>query len=551
MRERRNRVLHISGIILCVLMLICFSACTGGKDTDEGTADAGSTQSVIAESSTKSAASETVSEEPAGTDTEEPAENDAAEPAGTDTEEPAGNSTEEYVETYPRTKIVFTYNSLYEGTLNPKGTARLLVVPVEIEGGDLFDEAALARIQQRIEGPYNNPYCLDVRRYYNNASYGQFDIECDIMPVYSLGITLDEWTGDEHKSMFKYLYAQEAIEYSISHYVSDPGVYDSDGDGFLDGVICVYNEPSEVESVSGCPRYGDDDVERCAENAKIRMFVDTMLHCFNDATIYMSNTVSHELAHCFGIEDYYDYSRINAFSTYFDLQGATYGDWNSFSKMAVGWIDPYVITPDVDKVTVRLRNSAEYPDAILIPIGEWNGTPFDEYLLVDVMADRGNNSLPFSWYYQTDPEKGGSEDYGGVRLYHVDARLMKRTHYTGEGLGWFDDFSGPERCSKFDVCSAYTNSTSEADRMNDSPDRNPDYHMLSLIPASGKPLGVSEKFYSSYLFHTGDVFTADRYSAFFPNYPLGNKRESINYKFTVDSFDNKTKEAVITIEKVN
>ena len=68
MRERRNRVLHISGIILCVLMLICFSACTGGKDTAEGTADAGSTQSVIAESSTKSAASETVSEEPAGTD---------------------------------------------------------------------------------------------------------------------------------------------------------------------------------------------------------------------------------------------------------------------------------------------------------------------------------------------------------------------------------------------------------------------------------------------------------------------------------------------------
>jgi hypothetical protein len=41
----------------------------------------------------------------------------------------------------------------------------------------------------------------------------------------------------------------------------------------------------------------------------------------------------------------------------------------------------------------------------------------------------------------------------------------------------------------------------------------------------------------------------DDYSQFFSNYPFTNKRETIGYKFTVDSFDNETKEAVITVEK--
>ena len=77
--------------------------------------------------------------------------------------------------------------------------------------------------------------------------------------------------------------------------------------------------------------------------------------------------------------------------------------------------------------------------------GEWNGTPFDEYLLLDVFAGRGNNEAPFSFFYQHDYENDVSEEDGGVRLLHVDTRLMRRTYYSAESLGWFDDFSKAQR----------------------------------------------------------------------------------------------------------
>ena len=67
----------------------------------------------------------------------------------------------EYDQNYPRTEIGFTYNDLYEGTVNPKGTIRLLVIPVEIDGGDPIDDKFLASVKKRIEGPYSSMYCLD------------------------------------------------------------------------------------------------------------------------------------------------------------------------------------------------------------------------------------------------------------------------------------------------------------------------------------------------------------------------------------------------------
>ena len=461
------------------------------------------------------------------------------------------NGTEEYIESYPRTKLNFFYNDLYAGTIYPKGKTRLLIVPVEIDGGDPMDEAFFQRLEEMLKGPLDSSFFLNIKDYYRNASYGQFDLEYDIMPVYRLNLTMDEWVNGEQT--FKYLiHEREAIVYALDHYVSDPSVYDSDGDGYLEGIVCITNEPFSVENASSCVILTEEYVDMYPDYAKVRFFVDTMVRCFDTSSEdYRNNVLAHELAHYFGIDDYYDYRGISEFLTKFDLQSGTFGDWNPFSKMAVGWIDPYVITPDVEKVTIKLRNSAEYPDVILIPCGEWNGTPFDEYLLVDVFAGRGNNELPFSFFYQRDHENDASEDEGGVRVLHVDARLMRRTYHTAESLGWFDDFSGSGRYTKNDVCTAYANTTVSRETMNDAPDLNPDYRLLALIPASRDEVEPGYTFYSSYLFHTGDVFMPEKYSAFFPNYPLSNKYGDIGYRFTVDSFDNESKEAVITIEKIH
>ena len=412
-----------------------------------------------------------------------------------------------YIDDYPRTKLNFFYNDLYAGTIYPKGKTRLLIIPVEIDGGDPMNEAFFERLKKMLGGPLDSSFFLNTKEYYRNASYGQFDLEYDIMPVYRLNLTMDEWVNREQT--FKYLtYEREAIVYAIDHYVSDPSVYDSDKDGYLEGIVCITNEPFSVENASSCVILTQDYVDMYPDYAKVRFFVDTMVRCFDTSSEdYRNNVLAHELAHYFGIDDYYDYRGISEFLTKFDLQSGTFGDWNPFSKMAVGWIDPYVITPDVEKVTIKLRNSAEYPDAVLIPCGEWNGTPFDEYLLLDVFAGKGNNEAPFSFFYQHDYEN--------------------------------------------DVCTAYGNTTVTRETMDDAPDLNPDYRLLALIPASRDEVEPGYTFYSSYLFHTGDVFTPEKYSAFFPNYPLSNKYGDISYRFTVDSFDNESKEAIITIEKIH
>ena len=36
-----------------------------------------------------------------------------------------------HIDDYPRTKITFTYSSLYKGLLNTKGTDKIMVIPVE------------------------------------------------------------------------------------------------------------------------------------------------------------------------------------------------------------------------------------------------------------------------------------------------------------------------------------------------------------------------------------------------------------------------------------
>lgn len=85
----------------------------------------------------------------------------------------------------------------------------------------------------------------------------------------------------------------------------------------------------------------------------------------------------------------------------------------------------------------------------------------------------------------------------------------------------------------------------------DSPDPDRNYRLLELIPASMEEVENSYAFYGSYLFHGGDTFTLEKYSRFYPNYPLSNKYKTISFRFTVESFDNKTKEAMITIEKTD
>lgn len=463
---------------------------------------------------------------------------------GGDNEIIEDDAEKEYIETYPRTKISFTYGSLYKGLLNPQGTDNIMVIPVYISGGDPIDDEFFTKMDLRLNGGFDESCFFSVRKYFQNASYGQVDMQFHIYPTYYYSGSLDTW------DQFLWANLMDAYAYSVNNYVKDPSEYDSNGDGYLDGVMLVTNEPSWFNGANYTFRLRWGDESSNPPNALLGSYEDVHVNGFEpDSGNYKDNVVTHELSHAFGLEDYYDYYGMKGVLSHFDIMAGKTGDWNVYSKMAVGWLDPYVITPNVEKVTIKLRNSAEYPDAVLIPCGDWNGTPFDEYLLLDVFSDRGNNSQPFSYYYVHD----GNEENGGVRLLHVDSRMARIDGDYSNGLGWLEDFDSWMPATYSDVMHAYSNSAwpDAQDRITDSPDRDENYRLLSLIPASGEEVENSYSFYSSYLFRTGDSFCIDDYSRFFSNYPFTNKRGTIDYRFTVDSYDDETKEAFVTIEKVH
>ena len=134
------------------------------------------------------------------------------------------------------------------------------------------------------------------------------------------------------------------------------------------------------------------------------------------------NTLIHEFGHGFGLIDYYDvtYSGINAVGGY-DMQSDSYGDWNAYSKYAVGWIEPEVIKglKKGESKDIEIGAFADTGDAIVIPIaGDELNPPFSEYMMVDLYTSTGVNKY--------DSIKYGINDFEGVRIYHVDAKMERR-----------------------------------------------------------------------------------------------------------------------------
>ena len=92
------------------------------------------------------------------------------------------------------------------------------------------------------------------------------------------------------------------------------------------------------------------------------------------------------------------------------------GDQDAFSKMSLGWADPYVVTEDC---IVTINPNEATGDCVLLA-DNWNGTAFDEYMLFDLQTPTGLNKLDSENSYSSRPLYFNKP---GVRAYHVDARM--------------------------------------------------------------------------------------------------------------------------------
>ena len=367
-----------------------------------------------------------------------------------------------------------TYKYLNElngiSTINSTGEQKLLVVPVEFSDypASELDSAGGEITRQRLEkaffGSSDDTVFESVASYYYKSSYGALNFSGEVTNWVDLGVTtsyLSEYVANNknnpnYAGMDGSYFALEKVYEQLDAALLNE--YDQDNDGEIDAIFLVYSAPNFLNSKKTLYDertgryyttqldsnvfwayvfwyYGNKEAIDPSDTNKPVPGVyawashDFLYNRYGDSEID-AHTYIHEVGHILGLDDYYDYGGKKAPLGYIDMMDGTIGDHNPFSKFALGWIDPIVVIGDSD-ITLRPFHSSG--DVILIN-NNWNNTPFDEYIMIEYYTPGGLNYMDA--FYPNNPFSnvlmGFSEP--GIRLLHVDARLVRSAYYLDDGV---------------------------------------------------------------------------------------------------------------------
>ncbi len=205
--------------------------------------------------------------------------------------------------------------------------------------------------------------------------------------------------------------------------------FDTDYDGYLDLIWQVYaynynNSDTSfwwayVTYTSNQPNYTDPTIMTLAWAST--QFMDS----YNG---YDPHTFIHETGHTLGINDFYDYTNTWKPIGSVDYMDQNLGDHSAYTKFCYGWINPYVLREeDLEggkTAEITLRAGTTSGDALVLASPNYNGTAYDEYLMVELMGPYGLATRDYnSGYSNTTGYKEA-----GIRITHVDARMWQNSH---------------------------------------------------------------------------------------------------------------------------
>ena len=458
----------------------------------------------------------------------------------------------------------------------------ILVIPIELS--DYKFSKTCPNILTELDhvlngnGATDTGYWESVASYYNKASYGKFNVHYTISDIYSTGYTaksmMERKFKDTEAADFTQLIVRDAIkDYKKNNGNSATNQFDADKDGFIDGVVMVYSCPDANSNDPFKVINGIDDIDADAEYYWAYCYWDfyadanktspaansyfwasySFLHEAVKSPKVDSHTFIHESGHMMGLDDYYSYDEDN--DRYpaggADMMDYNIGDQSAFSKMALGWLDPYVVT---DSCTIEIRPSEAYGDAILLPKSNWNGTIFDEYLLLELYTPTGLNKLDADSVYTS------VRNYTrpGVKLWHVDNRISKVTTSALTGKETFEAVTKiPASFIASDYVSYVSGISNSKDRDEEPYSKEGDYDLLRLIEADGSgrlnsSAGESYLGNNNLLFKTNGHFSPSiNYKSFVKrnsNVGLFDDGSKIPYDITFNYVG--SDKAIITIKKI-
>lgn len=474
--------------------------------------------------------------------------------------------------------------SLGEGKMPSTGDVKLLVVPFVFSDGPSFSNDELTAIEKGYFGKKEETGWESLASYYEQSSYGKLHISGEIVSTYTCSYT-EEAAQTEYSKNDSFIekVVKEAVDYVFtnnSNLENDRSSFDYDNDGYLDGIEIIYkaNRQYQIGPGQGSSIWWNFTSSIAETKADKEIPMPKRYFWSNIKQLrtgyYSPNidahTLVHETGHMLGINDFYDYNGASYPTGGADMMELNIGDHSSYTKYLLGWVRPKVIDGLLDDFELEVSDFASSGDCILLrntTTDPWNGTPYDEYLIMSYYTPTGLYEQDSKGYkeWASGYGTGGTYDYSGLQIYHVDERLYNRVgstyvpgsnsltnttyQYTDDVLSSSTEINNKNILVKDYAFQSTSNTNAYSCSIsNGSISSGSNFKEISLIPASGNAnlfkasqknqkcsnLGTTEALMGLSEFGCEyNGFSKDKMADCFPNGTLFNDGSELEYNFFV------------------
>lgn len=309
-----------------------------------------------------------------------------------------------------------------EGLTPAKGNIDILLIPIHFP--DISDtKFDFELLERAFNGSTTNPpEWYSVKEFYQKSSYGQCNLQFHLTEQFTASHPSSYYTSQYNNN--NYLTAVESIIQEALTFLdetTDFSQFDQNDDGYIDGIYMIYDHPVDYTYTNSLwwaftSYFQDNSI--FFDHMKVKSYVFAGLDFLNqNEETCNTHTYIHEMAHMFGLDDYYDYyPSVGAKEGGLaggDLMDGTIGDHNAFSKALLGWNHGVVVAPN-QSITVSLEPFCKNGDYIILA----NEFDFEKGLLQEY----------FMLEYYTPDELNQYDQIfsiAGIRILHVVANTKK------------------------------------------------------------------------------------------------------------------------------
>ncbi len=417
------------------------------------------------------------------------------------------------------------------------GNSKLLVIPIEFKDGGSFSNTQLSIINNTFFGESSDTGWESAKSFYSKSSYSKMNLSGIVTSPVTANYTLAQ-IDSLYKKNNDYTYtsiSDSILVDAVSKVSSEVNLseYDTNNDGYLDGVWLVYNYPyqSSGNSLFWAYTYWSNN-NQAVNNKRMNVYAWASFDFLYDNSYYASkidktktgdaHTIIHETGHMLGLDDYYTNTKLTNGSyesptAAVDMMDNNIIDHMAYSKYALNWINPTVINEDYlssRNNQITINSLVETGESYILPIYknntvDYNNTAFDEYLLLETYTPTSLNYQDATKKYQNGVIAPSDV---GLRVYHVDARVGKISVDTKSySLVWDScayDMLPINNNDNYAYYYLYSNNSSYS-YGTISNDENYNFYrtrLVSLLPKNERKPSTSNVLSNNSLYVTGDKF---------------------------------------------